>query len=280
MAIHEAQIKRVGDRRAGLGSGFAALPERTRRFLELQRLLAFGSRLEFAEPAAHHLPQLLLDRHWQAVEQRQAQPVRHFLLAHPRQAGEPRVVAGDERRQIIVVDAGVDQVLLAQQQGQLPADDRRHGAGAQPVVAVLAEVELELGDQIGEIGGALEWRHVGQQLIVDAAFLEAANQPRIALRAAEGEVRQAAGDHQFGPGSERRFIEWQDDEAGVGAAFGTFDRFFAVAPATWLDRREHGAVGPAVQARANRPVAPAPGLIDQQVAVGNDDQSLPHRRHR
>ena len=94
------------------------------------------------------------------------------------------------------------------------------------------------------------------------------------MRAAEGKARQAAGDHQFGPCGERRLVQRQHVETGVGGAFAAFDGVFARAPVARFDGGEHDALRPAMEARAGRPVAPLVIGVDQQVAVGDDDQAL------
>ena len=122
-----AKVECVGGGVGGGGLGAAQWP---RRLFEAEGVVAPGIELNLAELAAHHGADFFLHAGREAVEQGQAQPVRHVLATQPGQHGQARVVVGDVVGQVFGPQFGVEVVLLAEQQGQLPAHDGRYGAGA------------------------------------------------------------------------------------------------------------------------------------------------------
>ena len=227
--------------------------------------------------AAHHIAQFVLDGVGQPRQQRQAQPLRDLrIVAQPRQAHQQPPVARHVVARALFAGLAAQEVLLAQQQREPAVEQRRHGAGAQPVETVVAEVGVQLADQLrDELARSLrcfaERRSIRR---ADEARLAIAQQARIALRFGQHDVGQVVAHQPFGPGCECVVVEGQHEHAGVGAR-GLLQRaHMAEVPVAGFVRREQRALGPALQARGARPRVQAVVGAQQGCRRCQQDQAL------
>ena len=235
--------------------------------------------------AAHDIAKFVLNRLGQARQQRQTQPLRQLraLVAQPRQALQAPPVAGHEEFGPIFARVAAQKVLLTEQQRQAPIQQRRNGAGAQPVEAVAPQVGLQLahqprhlladrsrrGAERSGVGFAVLGGHEARGLV--------AQQRRKKLRVCQRELWHAPQQQRGAPGGERVVVERKHRHAGVAAVRRLQCGDLPGVPCARFFSGEQGTLLPAVQPRRADPAVQATVLPEKQRRIGDDDEPLARR---
>ena len=173
---------------------------------------------------AHDTPDALLHRLGQFAQQAQRQPVGEAGMAQPGQARQPRVVGLHQPAQFVLAQrAHVAEQVLPDQQRQLPARHRRHGASCQPAQTVFTQVQAQLRDELFDIGRR---RWLRRQTALRQPF----QQRRKAPRRRQHDGRQLTLRQVHGIGVQGLSLQRQHQEAGVATAQRPFDGDFTITP--------------------------------------------------